>query len=194
MIIDFDDNLVDKRALQLPPCLEQFRPLLNPTLAKMHEMVSLLTYFSELKFDHRFGCPFDRQVCMPTFMMFQVIFTPFKPNLSETAWQSFTKTNFSELKFDYRFICMPTSRTFLVILTPFESNTCETAWRSFTFDQFLRIKFDHWFECPFHRQVCTPNFVMFWANFTPFKPYHSKIARWSFTFDWFVRIKIWSQI
>ena len=27
-MIDFDDNLADKHALQLPPCLEQFRP--NP--------------------------------------------------------------------------------------------------------------------------------------------------------------------
>ena len=43
MIIDFDDNLVDKHALQLPPCLELFRLLLNPTLAKTHNIVSLLT-------------------------------------------------------------------------------------------------------------------------------------------------------
>ena len=78
---------------------------------KMHDEVSLLTIFSQLKFDHtfghtfdhtftssflefkfehKFGCPFDEQACMQTFETFQNIFTPFKPNLSKTAQRSFT--------------------------------------------------------------------------------------------------------
>ena len=42
----------------------------SPTLAKMNDGVSLLTNFSKLKFDHRFGCPFDRKPCTPNFMTF----------------------------------------------------------------------------------------------------------------------------
>ena len=64
----------------------------SPTLEKMNNGVSLLTNFSELKFDHRFGCPFDRQACTPNFVTFQAIFTPFNPNLDKTARWSLTFT------------------------------------------------------------------------------------------------------
>ena len=66
---------------------------LSPTLVKMHEEVSLFPNSSELKFDHRFGCPFYREACIPTFVTLQAIFTPFNPNLGETAQRSFTKFN-----------------------------------------------------------------------------------------------------
>ena len=107
-IIDLDAHLIDKCVRQVLWCSKLFSPPLSQTFEKPNDGVSLLT-------------------------------------------------NFSELKFDYRFICTATFATFLAILTPFKSNTCETAWRSFTFDQFLIIKFDHWFGCPFHRQACTSN-------------------------------------
>ena len=42
---------------------EPFSPPLSQTLAKSNDGVSLLTKFLEFKFDHRFGCPFDRQAC-----------------------------------------------------------------------------------------------------------------------------------
>ena len=57
----------------------------SPTLAKRNDEVSLLTNFSELKCDHRFGCPFDSYLCTPTFTTFSDVFTPCNPNLSETA-------------------------------------------------------------------------------------------------------------
>ena len=37
------------------------------------DKVLLLTKFPELKFDHRFGYPFDIQACMPNFVMFQAM-------------------------------------------------------------------------------------------------------------------------
>ena len=63
---------------------------MSPTLSKLHDDVSLLTNFSELKFDHRFGFPFDREACTLTFMILKAIFTPFNPNLGEIAQRSFT--------------------------------------------------------------------------------------------------------
>ena len=69
------------------PNLVMFRaffPSLSQTLAKLHDGVSLLTKFPELKFDHRFAM-FDIQVSTPNFAMFRAIWTPFKPNPSETA-------------------------------------------------------------------------------------------------------------
>ena len=58
---------------------------LSPTLVKMHDRVLLLANFLELKFYHRFGCPFDREACTPTFVTLQAIFTPFNPNVGEIA-------------------------------------------------------------------------------------------------------------
>ena len=71
---------------------------LSPTLAKTHNGVSLLTNFSELKFDHRFGCPFDREACTPTFVTLRAIFIPLNPNLGETAQRSFTFNQFLGIK------------------------------------------------------------------------------------------------
>ena len=63
--------------------------ILSQTLTKLHDAVSALTKFLEFKPDHMFGCILDRQACMPTFMMFQAILTPFIPNPVETARWSF---------------------------------------------------------------------------------------------------------
>ena len=59
-------------------------PPLSPTLSKPQEEVSLSSSFVELKFDHKFGYPFDEQAFMQNFETFQNIFTPFKPNLTKT--------------------------------------------------------------------------------------------------------------
>ena len=71
---------------------------LIPTLAKMHDGVSLLTNLSELKFDYRVGCPFDREACSPNFTTLWAIFTPFNPNLGETAQRIFTFNQFLGIK------------------------------------------------------------------------------------------------
>ena len=83
------------------PTFAMFRAIWTPlsrTLAKMHDGVSLLTNFLELKFDHRFGCPFDREACTPTFATLRAIFTPFNPNLGKTAQRSFTFNQFLGIK------------------------------------------------------------------------------------------------
>ena len=74
----------------LSRCLELFSAPLIQTLTKPHDGVSLLTNFSELKLDDIFGCPLDKQAHTPTFTMFQSILTPFNPNPSKTARESFT--------------------------------------------------------------------------------------------------------
>ena len=71
----------------------------------MNDEVSLLTNFSELKFDHRFGCPFDIKTCMPTIAMVRSIWTPSTPTLVKMNDGVSLMTNFSELKFDHRFGC-----------------------------------------------------------------------------------------
>ena len=58
-------------------------PSFKPNVSEPHDGVSLFTKFLELKFDHRFGFPFDIQVCTPTFAIVRAISTPFKPNSSE---------------------------------------------------------------------------------------------------------------
>ena len=103
MIIDLDVHLEYKSACQLSWCSELFSTPLSQTLTK--PKVSLLTSFYDLKLDHRFGFPLDKQACTPTFTTFQAIFTTFKPNPSENAWESFTFEQFLKLKFDHRFEC-----------------------------------------------------------------------------------------
>jgi len=98
LIIDLDACLIYKHARQLLQYSELFGPPLSPTLAKMHEGVSLLTNFSELKFHHKFRCPFDRKAYTPTFATLQAIFTPFNPNLGETARWSFAFDQFLRMK------------------------------------------------------------------------------------------------
>ena len=91
----------DKCAHQLSRCFAMVRATWTPSsppLAKMNDGVSLLTNFSELKFDHRFGCPLDREVCTPTFTTQQAIFTPFNPNLGEIVLQSLTFEGFLRIK------------------------------------------------------------------------------------------------
>ena len=94
MIIDFNVQLVDKSACQISLCSELFFPPLSQTLAKLYDGVSLSTKFPELKFDHRFGCPVDIQVCKPNFAIFQAMWTLFNPNSSENARRIFTFDNF----------------------------------------------------------------------------------------------------
>ena len=75
----------------------------SPTLAKMNDGVSLLTNFSELKFDDRFGCPFDIKTCTPTVAMVEAIWIPSSPPLVKKNDGVSLLTNFSKLKFDNRF-------------------------------------------------------------------------------------------
>ena len=147
LIIDLDARLIDKCARQILQCFELFGPALSWTLAKMHDELSLLKIFSQLKFDHRFGCPFDKQACTPTFATFQAIFTPFNPNLCKTARQSFTFYKFLKIKiWSYVLLRMwmisvhANFRMFKVIFISFKPNPNKTVRWSFTFDVLLRIK------------------------------------------------------
>ena len=83
--------------------LEPFSPPLSQTLAKSNYGVSLLTKISELKFDHRFGCPFYIKICTPTFAMLWAIWTPSSPTLVKMHDGVSLLLNFSEIKFDHRF-------------------------------------------------------------------------------------------
>ena len=81
-----------------------------------------------------FGRILDRQACTPTFVTFQAILAPFKPNPVETARQSFPFEQFLEFKFDHKFgcqfdqeACMHPFDTFQNIFTPFTPNLSKTA-------------------------------------------------------------------
>ena len=88
--VDLDTHF-NKQAYTLTVAMFQAISLpLSATLVKAHDTVSLLTNFLELKYDHRFRCPFGRSECMPNLVMFRALFPSFKPNLRETAWRSFT--------------------------------------------------------------------------------------------------------
>ena len=55
-----------------------------------HDVQNHFQLLLELSSD-LFGCPLDKQSCTPNFGTFRaMILTPFKPNPSETAQQSFT--------------------------------------------------------------------------------------------------------
>ena len=77
----------------------------SKTLAKMNDEVSLLTNFSELKFDHRFGCPFDRYGALQRSQHFEL----FSPLVTTTLAKPHDRvpvlTNFLIIKLDYRFRC-----------------------------------------------------------------------------------------
>ena len=111
-----------------------FSPPLSQTLAKSNDGVTLLTKFSELKFDHTFVCPFHIKTCTPTFAMVQAIWTPSSPTLVKMHDGVSLLTNFSELKFDHRFgcpfdiqVCTPNFAMFLPIWTHFKPNSSENA-------------------------------------------------------------------
>ena len=89
LIIYLDACLIYQCAHQLLQCSELFGPPSSLTLEKMHDGVSLLTNFSELKFDHRFRCPFYIQACTPTFVFFWAIWTPFKDKSNEKCTMEF---------------------------------------------------------------------------------------------------------
>ena len=94
-----------KHACKLLRHSKIFSPPLSQTLAKSNDGVSLLTEFSELKFDHIFICMFDIKMCTPTFAMVRAIWTPSSPTLAKMNDEVSLLTNFSELKFDHRFGC-----------------------------------------------------------------------------------------
>ena len=122
-------------------CYELFSASLSQTLTKMHDGVSALTKFSELKLDHRFGCILDRQVCTPTFVKFRAILPPLSPTPSKLREGVSLLSSFLEFKFERKFgcpfdeqACMQTFVTFQNIFTPFNPNLRTTAQRSFTYD------------------------------------------------------------
>ena len=86
----------------LKACIFSFKEILS----KIEWWSFNLTKFSELKFDHRFGCPFDIKTCTPTFAMVQAILTPSSPTLAKMNGGVSLLTNFLELKFDHRFGCL----------------------------------------------------------------------------------------
>ena len=78
--------------IRVQPTFTMLRAIFSsfkPKPKKLHDVVSALTKFSELKPDQMFGCILDRQACTPTFTMFRAVLTPFKPNPVETARWSF---------------------------------------------------------------------------------------------------------
>ena len=147
MIIYLDAHLVDKSACQLWLCLELFSPPLRQTLEKPWNGVYLLTNFSKLKFDHKFGCTWDKQAYTPMFLTFWATFNPLNPTLGKPHDGVSLLSNFLELKCDHWFgcpfhrkSCTPTFVVFEAIFNPLKSNLGETTRWNFTFDQFLRIK------------------------------------------------------
>ena len=146
VIIDLDAHFIEKHARQLLWCSKLFSTPLRPTLAKPYDEISLLTNFSELKFNYRLRGPVGKEEWMPTFAMFRVISSSFNPYHSKTGRQVSLLTNLLKFKFYHRFgfpfdrrECTPTFTTFRAILTPFMPNPNKTAQHSFTFDQFLWI-------------------------------------------------------
>jgi hypothetical protein len=145
--IVLDVPLVDKRPHQLSRRSELFSTPLSPSLAKTHGRVSNWTSFSELKIEHRFGCPVGRQMRTPTFVMFRAIFSPLSLSLAKTHGRFSTLTNFSELKFENSFGCLigrrastPTFVTFRSIFSRFKPKSSENARSSFNFDKLPGIE------------------------------------------------------
>ena len=72
---------------------------------KPHDKVSLLSSFSELKFAHRFGSPFEIENLAHEISRRCAIFSPaLSPTLAKLHNGVSRLTNFSKLKFNYRFI------------------------------------------------------------------------------------------
>ena len=135
-----------------------FSPPLIQTLAKSSDEVSLLTKHSELKFDHRFGWPFDIKKCMPTFAIVRAIWTPSSPTLAKMNDRVWLLTNLSYLNLiidlDARLIdnhTLQLSRRFELfspLVTPFLSKPHDEVS---LLTNFLKLKFDHIFRCTFGR-------------------------------------------
>ena len=83
LIIYLDSHWINNHARQISQCSDLFWPPLSITPLKLHDGVSVLSNFLELKFDHRFGCPFDSEACTWTFRSFWIILTPFKLTISK---------------------------------------------------------------------------------------------------------------
>ena len=82
-------------------------------------------HFLIIEIYHRFECPFDRQACRWNFKTFQNISPLLIPTLAKPYNRVSLLTNFSELKFDHRFIqCTPTftmSNVILVVIQGWSS-------------------------------------------------------------------------
>ena len=101
-IIDLGAHWINKHARKLSQCSELlFWPPLSPTLATPDDGVSLLSSFLELKFDHRFGCPFHRRELLRHSKLFWPVLIT---TLPKPHYEVSFLTNFSELKFDCRFL------------------------------------------------------------------------------------------
>ena len=140
MIVDLSTHLVDKSAHQLSWCLKLFSSPLSQTLKNPHDGVSLLRNLSELKFDHRFGCPLDKQAHTPMFLTFWSILTPFNPNPSKPTRQSFTFDQILGIEIYHRFgcpfyiqACTPNFVFFWAIWTPFKHKSNEKCTMEFHF-------------------------------------------------------------
>jgi len=134
LIIYLDAHSVDNSAYQLLWCLELFSPPLSQTLARPRNGVYLLINFLKLKFDHKFGCTWDKQAYTPTFLIFWATFNPFNPTLGKPHDRVSLLNNFLILKFDHRFTCpfdkqesTPNFIMFRAIFIPFKPNLSETA-------------------------------------------------------------------
>ena len=77
----------------------------SPTLAKMHDRVSLLTNFLELKFGHIIGCRLIDNHALQLSRHFELFSPPLTPILAKPHDGVSLLTNFSKLKFDDRFKC-----------------------------------------------------------------------------------------
>ena len=165
-----------------------FDPRLSPTLAKLHDGVSLLNNFLKLKFDHRFTCPFDKQESPPNFAMFRAIFIPLSPTLAKPGdefhfWPTCWNLN-SIIDLDSRLIdecARQLSQHFELFWPPLCLTLTKLHNIVSLLTNFSKLMFDHIFACSFHRKACTPTFEIFWAIWT-IKPNHSENARRRFHF------------
>ena len=140
MIIDLDAHLIDKRALQISQRFELFSPHLTPTFVKLDDIVSLLTNFSELKFDHIFYVHLDDKRARQISRCSELFSAPISQTLTKLYDGVSLLTYFLEWKLDHRFgwpldkqSCTPNFAMFrAIILTPFKANCSETA-REFHF-------------------------------------------------------------
>jgi len=103
LIIDLDAHLINKRACQLLQCSELFGLPLSPTLVKMHDKVSLLTNFLELKFDQDLDVDLIDKSARQLSRCSELSSAPLIQTLTKLHDGVSLLTNFSELKLDHRF-------------------------------------------------------------------------------------------
>ena len=197
MIIYLEAHSVDKSACQLLWCLELFSPPLSQTLAKPWNGVYILTNFLKLKFDHKFGCTWDKQAYTPTFLTFWATFNPLNPTLGKPHDGLSLLSNFLELKCDrwfgcpfHRKACTPTFVVFEAIFNPLNGQP----WQNRT------MKFHFW---PISLNWCliiylhtyfiekrAHQLLKYFEQFGPLIPTLSKTHDRGFTFEQFLSIEI----